>query len=752
MTQRIDLWGAIALKLQGLFRVRQAVAAVTGAITVALTLATFWLSTDPVPARVLQGLRDAGAAGDEKAVNPKAEIAVSVTFQHTTAWSPDGLATLARLQRELIRVPGIDPSSLVSLLTPIGQKEGPEGQSPEDEVEAAALAELEALVRPPVIADGAVREGEIRERWRQKDISWLSKLADLLGLKGRLVSVDGRTVIMRVAMAPPPKPDGPSYGDVFRGLMRAMEQGAQGIHVKLSFAGVPLRTGGLETSLERSWPWLLLLFTMVFAGLWYIARSVPVALMAFIVAAMPVLWMCGGMALLGHNFNPTSWPALMGVFTICVLGCGVGIALYTARLAWGEERDSAARSVMHLGMRLLAPALAAGLLALVPLTLLPGDAARDMVVLGSIGLVLGLGAMLAILPVMLTLLPAPRAWIDDVSRILMAERRPLGGWVLRLADGLPWAQARAFLDSPSRYRTDADTGSIGFPHVMHAFGVLSCVVFLSVGLAGLPPAKTALTPSATSVSAFEAAVADETDAGDQTASGPATATALLDPGENAASDLAAQPASADAASPMSDQARGKRAFVEIEGKNLAPALDPLGNPAAAFDAATFDAGERVVAARAPWLGLASVCLAALAAGFVTWRRAVAIAVAASLAAGMAVFALVAWLSGAAAVLGSGASLCLAVAFGAPVVAALAQTAAFARTISFTRTDSLRLAWEWAGRALIPLALVCAGLWLVMALFATTAVSSGDVAVVSATASLTVTALISSMMVTVFARR
>ncbi|MGF1454414.1 MAG: hypothetical protein ACFB6R_03445 [Alphaproteobacteria bacterium] len=250
----------------------------------------------------------------------------------------------------------------------------------------------------------------------------MSRLADLLGLKGRLVSVDGRSVIMRIAMAPPPKPDGPSYGDVFRGLMRAGEQALQGMHFKMSVAGIPLRMGGLDASLERGWPWLLLLLTMVVAGFWYVARSVPAAIAAFVVALMPVVWICGGMALLGHGFGPMGWPVLYGAFAVTILGGGVGLGLYTSRVAWGDDREQGAKATMALGLRLGIPALIVGCVALIPLALLPGTAMRDAAILGAIGIVIGLGAMLTMLPLILSLVPSPQTWLDDVARMAQMQR------------------------------------------------------------------------------------------------------------------------------------------------------------------------------------------------------------------------------------------------------------------------------------------------------------------------------------------
>lgn len=415
---------AIAV-VRSLFRFRKQILGVVAALTVVFSAAIAVLSVRMEPARHVTAVHAPAFADLRSAHWVEAEIAVLVTFPQTTVWSQDALRLLGRLEAAVAGVPGLDGSTLTSLFSPmpsppLDQEDG------QREIQNAALKELETLVRPPVVKQGSVAVGPARATWSDEDIGWLTELSDHLGLKGRLVSVNGRTLIMRVLMAPP-KPDGPSYGDVVRGLTRAVEQAVQGIPVKISYAGFPMRMGGLELAFERGWPLLLLLGAMSLAGFWYVARSVPAALGAFGVALVPVLWICGGMAFLGHGFDPLAWPALMGVFAIGVLGCGVGLALYTSRLSWGEGRESAAYSLMRLGARLVVPAALASVVALIPLSLLPGTAARDMAVLGVIGLVLGTGAVVGLLPMILSLLPASNRWLDDVSRLCEVQRRSLEG-------------------------------------------------------------------------------------------------------------------------------------------------------------------------------------------------------------------------------------------------------------------------------------------------------------------------------------
>ncbi len=351
-----------------------------------------------------------------KAGWPESEIALKVHFSEDLwpdgLWTAPALATLARIEEALAAVPGVDPETIASILSP--------AIDPVSEVEQAAINEVAALSHPPVINGAPAQPGSLRQDWSTEQVEWLKRLSTILKMNGVFVSPEGRTAVLRVLLEP--ATDSPrDFTTLAAELERLKAAAIQGQSVSVAYEGFPVRMGQIEQGARRGWPWLLagLGGALVLAVI--LAQAVLPALAFGAAVLTPLLWTIGVMTLAGQALDPVALSALAACTAVSVILGMLILTGYIHQLSWSGSPGRAASRTLSLGWRLAAGAGLAGFSALGALMLLPTGLAWETAAIGAGSLLAGLLALGFGLPLMLACLPVGEGWIGRLGD--RADRR-----------------------------------------------------------------------------------------------------------------------------------------------------------------------------------------------------------------------------------------------------------------------------------------------------------------------------------------
>ncbi len=378
------------------FRHRVAVFWFLAGISCVLALMSAGLQLAFDPARHMPDTHRAAFADLRSSGAVESEIALVLTVPDGTVWSPAGLQAVFEAEAALRRVGAVDPESLISILSP--QVAAPSA------VDRAAGFEIRALLddQPP-------------SAWSDEDIAWWRGVVRRLGLDGRLVTQDGTHVLIR-ALIGPDVAQSLDYAGFIRTLETTVGAALDGQPVEADLIGFPVRMGRLEAALSTGLAGAGVMLGAGFLGLWLLSRSWIVAAAGTACSATPVVWLVGGMAVLGRPFDPAILPALLLVFVLALTMAAHVTARILARMCWSDTAETAARTVFArlVGPGALALAGAGGGAA--ALMILPVAAIRDVAILVAAGAGIAAVCVLLFLPLLLAAFTPDERWFETMSR------------------------------------------------------------------------------------------------------------------------------------------------------------------------------------------------------------------------------------------------------------------------------------------------------------------------------------------------
>jgi hypothetical protein len=298
---------------------------------------------------------------------------LAVGVKHGDVFTPRTLAKIDRLTRAVASLPGVTPSSVLSLTSPNAKALRPEP----DGVRVGPL--LEALPRTPEA---------------------LQELRDTVAAhpmyRGNLITPDGRGAIVSADFAEPV-----AVKEVTSAL-EAIAAGERDAETDIFVGGQSPALAGVQDETQGMAPLLLLALVVVGLVHYEAFRTGQAIVLPLVTAVLSVIWALGLTSLLGRPMTP--WTALT---TILVLSVAAGHAVqilkryYECYAALGDSRRAVQMSLERVGPVMVTAGFvaAAGFASLASFGV---PAVRDF------GLVAGCGIVSALV-IELTFIPAVRA-------------------------------------------------------------------------------------------------------------------------------------------------------------------------------------------------------------------------------------------------------------------------------------------------------------------------------------------------------
>lgn len=309
------------------------------------------------------------------------ELAIEVRFKEFGVLSPQGLRTLAEVDKTIRSLRGVDSRTLVSVLSAVWV---PYLEDPG----TLALIDLKRL----------------RDRLRQ------------IGLWGHLVSNDGQSALFRVLVMPTSGRGTADYYALAYSLERAVRDRHANEMVEVRIAGYPKRVGDVASAAQAALPFFMVALVFTAALIFVFAQSLSLTLLAVACSMVSVVWQFGFLSLLGFSFDPT---ALLVPFIVYTIGVSHGVQqinLIARAVCWGEKPQAAARASFR---RLFVPGLLAlitTLAAFLTLGLVPIKIIQQMGVMASVGILLKIVSNLIMLPLLASYVRYGEHYVERMSR------------------------------------------------------------------------------------------------------------------------------------------------------------------------------------------------------------------------------------------------------------------------------------------------------------------------------------------------
>lgn len=216
--------------------------------------------------------------------------------------SPEGVALLRQLVKDLRQVPGAGEVMSVLDVPLLRQNPG---------------------VKPNLLTLAA---GLLYLRDEDRSVNWKTARAELLDHElatGTLISADGRSVNVLVHLAPAAEGESRSvqdrWQDLVNGLREVQQNWADKLPEKLKLAGTPVVYSYIMERVAHDIRVFGLAAAVLFSvGLFVIYRRVSFVFLPLLTSVLPVIYVLGGMAVMGLKFTviTSNLPLLLFVITL----------------------------------------------------------------------------------------------------------------------------------------------------------------------------------------------------------------------------------------------------------------------------------------------------------------------------------------------------------------------------------------------------------------------------------------------------